>query len=136
MLPLHNTAILCRSIASVLLDGQTPLINNVKYFSQEASGDFTELKVIAEFVLFFCAAFRMSVCLRAAAVTAAELTEEKSARRFLLPFAVAVLITARVLSQNIGEFAEYLLRYIPKLTLQQSRLLSSTKSSMLMQPLP
>ena len=110
---LPNIAVIGIAAAAIMLDGQTPLINDVKYFPQKASGDFSELKMIAEFVLFFCAAFRISVCLRAAAVTAAELANVQSARRFIFSFALGLLGIARMLSQNIGEFAEYLLRYTP-----------------------
>lgn len=108
-----NLAVTGIAAAAVLLDGQTPLLNDVLYFSQTASGDFTELKVIAAFVLFFCAAFRMSVCLRAAAAATAELANAGSARRFVFAYAPGILAIALILPQNLGSFAEYLLRYAP-----------------------
>ena len=110
---LPNIAVMLIAAAAVFLDGQTPLINDVKYFSPYASGDFSELKIIAEFVLFLCAVFRMSVCLRAAVVTTEELAGRRE-MRLLLPIYAAVLFALGMgLSGNIGVFAEYLLRYTP-----------------------
>lgn len=108
-----NLAVILIAAAAVLIDGQTPLINRVAYFSPAASGDFAELKIVAAFVLFFCTAFRLSVCLRAAAVTTAELMEVREARRFVPPYAAVLLAGAVMLAGNIGALAEYLLRYTP-----------------------
>jgi len=110
---LPNILVLLIAAAAILIDGQTPLINRVKYFSPYASGDFSELKIVASFVLFFCTAFRLSVCLRAAAVTTAELMGRKEARYIIPAYAAVLLGLSTMLSGNIGVLAEYLLRYTP-----------------------
>ena len=61
-------------------------------------------------MLFFCTAFRLSVCLRAAAVTTAELAGAREARKFVFPYAGVLLAGALMLAGNIRALAEYLLR--------------------------
>ena len=108
-----NLAVILIAAAAVLIDGQTPLINRVAYFSPSASGDFAELRIAASFVLFFCTAFRLSVCLRAAAVTTAELVNIRKTQRLIPPYAAILLAGALLLAGNIGDLAEYLMRYTP-----------------------
>ena len=111
-----NGVVLLIALTSLLIEGQTPLLNQVPFFSYEIRGKLSQLRIVAEAVLFFCAIFRITVCLRAAACTAAELFRLPDERPLAPALGVLMFAMSMGLSENIGAAAEYVLRYSPMIS--------------------
>ena len=108
-----NGIVLLIALVSLLIEGQTPLLNRVTFFSYEIRGKLSQLRIAAEAVLFFCAVFRVTVCLRAAACMAGELFSLPDERPLAPALGVLMFAMSAGLSENIGAVGEYLLRYSP-----------------------
>lgn len=108
-----NGIVLLIALTSLLIEGQTPLLNEVRFFSYAVEGKLSQLRVIAEAILFLCAVFRVSVCLRAAVHTAGELFSLPDERPLAPAFGALLFAMGVGFAENIGAAAEFVLLYSP-----------------------
>lgn len=108
-----NGAVLLIAFASILIEGQTPLLNDVAFFSYTVQGGVSQLRIIAEGVLFFCAVFRIAVCLRAAGCTARELFCLREERPIVAVLGGMMFALALCFAKNIADAAEFILWKTP-----------------------
>lgn len=104
-----NGIVLLIALTSLLIEGQSPLINKIPFFSYTAKGRLSQLRIAAEAVLFFCTVFRIAICLRAAVCTAAEVFSLSDERPLSPAFGTLLFAMSVGFSENIAAVAQYLL---------------------------